>query len=300
MYCSTCGAAVPPGRSRCMECGTRVARSAQDLAVSAPRASEAAQWDERGVGECPRCAYRGEGIPYFSRGTHVAALVGATVLTAGAMGAGGLVYYVVRRDHRVCPRCGLGLGKFGERIRPIGALPQRRGAAVAQVGPDREGAKTAWSYIFFVIAAIMIIGGIASFEVAPILFAGLFAGGGVLLRKSAGQDREERRAAIIASLQLPVLKLATECDGRLTVTEVAAELGWTMPRAEKVLDSLEDGVRVVSDVTDEGVIVYEFREILNAPAPRRTLTAGNEDDALPRSHRFVEPGPERSTEDEDQ
>jgi hypothetical protein len=52
---------------------------------------------------------------------------------------------------------------------------------------------------------------------------------------------------------------------------VAAELGWTMPRAEKVLDSLEDGIRVCSEVTDEGVIVYEFREILNAPRGAQPL-----------------------------
>jgi hypothetical protein len=35
-----------------------------------------------------------------------------------------------------------------------------------------------------------------------------------------------------------------------------------MRRAEKVLNSLDDGWRVNSTVTDDGVIVYEFRELL--------------------------------------
>ena len=46
------------------------------------------------------------------------------------------------------------------------------------------------------------------------------------------------------------------------MTEVAAALAWPIRRAEKVLHSLDDGWRVNSEVTDEGVIVYEFRELL--------------------------------------
>ena len=82
-----------------------------------------------------------------------------------------------------------------------------------------------------------------------------------MLRDAANRERQARRAALISSLQLPVLRLAAECEGRLTVSEVATGLGWTMRRAEKVLQSLEDGLRVESEVTDEGVIVYDFREL---------------------------------------
>jgi hypothetical protein len=35
-----------------------------------------------------------------------------------------------------------------------------------------------------------------------------------------------------------------------------------MRRAEKVLQSLDDGMRVNSEVTDEGVIVYDFLELI--------------------------------------
>lgn len=46
------------------------------------------------------------------------------------------------------------------------------------------------------------------------------------------------------------------------------------PDAERILTSLEDGVRVASTVTEDGVIVYEFKEVihrqrrLNASEPR--------------------------------
>ena len=66
------------------------------------------------------------------------------------------------------------------------------------------------------------------------------------------------------ALQQPVLRLAGDRGGRLTVTEVASSLGWPLRRAEKVLNSLEDGLRVASTVTDQGVIVYEFRELMHA------------------------------------
>lgn len=88
------------------------------------------------------------------------------------------------------------------------------------------------------------------------------AAGSLALRRNAERERERRRAATIAQLQAPVLKLAYERGGRLTVTETASALGWTLPRAEEVLRSLDDDFRVSSQVTDEGVIVYEFRELL--------------------------------------
>lgn len=263
MYCSTCGALVPNGRRACETCGTSVAPRPHRQMPSAPAPD--GRWVVGSpVGQCPRCAYHGEGISYFSRGSHVAALVGATMLTAGAMGAGGLVYYVVRREHQVCPRCGRGWGKHGERaIMRAGATPGRPEVVAPPV--SREGAWRGWAMLLFLLAAILLVGGIVAGELAPFLLSGVAGAGGALLLGGARREREERRAALIASLQLPVLKLAAARQGRLTVTEVAAELGWTLPRAEKVLQSLDDGIRVDSEVTDEGLIVYEFRELSLSP-----------------------------------
>src|SRR5690606_20359133 len=102
---------VPPGRTRCDTCGASVAPRL-DLAprtreALAPAGGEA--WAPSPLlRSCPRCGYRGEGVGYFSPGRHMAGLVVATVVTAGAMGGGG---------HRAPPR-GHGGGRAGVLPRP--------------------------------------------------------------------------------------------------------------------------------------------------------------------------------------
>ncbi|HET7274739.1 MAG TPA: hypothetical protein VFI91_06140 [Longimicrobiaceae bacterium] len=214
------------------------------------------------TGVCPRCAYRGDGISYFSRGRNVACLVGLTVLTVGAMGVGGLIYFVVRKDHKLCPRCGYGWGSNGER-----SLMRPSSPSAAPASPRVTSGSTArgWSILLFALAAFLVLVGVAGEEIAPLIFAAAAGGAGFALHRSAQNAKEHRRAAQLSSHQLPVLKLASRRQGRLTVTDVAAELGWTLGRAEKVLQSLDDGIRVTSEVTDEGIIVFEFRELLHAP-----------------------------------
>jgi hypothetical protein len=270
MYCSTCGARNPAGRPACDTCG-----EALGMAAGLPSplgagglAMEGGWARARAMKACPRCAYHGEGISYFSRGSHMAALVGATIVTAGAMGAGGLVYYLMRRDHQVCPRCGRGWGAFAERAPAAGSRhPARTEAPVP--GAAAESFRRTWSTLLLVLAAILIVAGAATLTVEAVVLGLGAAGGGLFLRRAADRKREARREALLASLQLPVLQLAARRRGRLTVTEVAASLGWTLARAEKVLQSMDDGLRVDSEVTDEGVIVYEFREI--GPGSDRTL-----------------------------
>jgi hypothetical protein len=223
---------------------------------------------------CPRCGYQGEGIGYFSRGSRVAALIGVTMLTMGAMGAGGLIFYLVRRDHLACPRCGKGWGAEGERAisRVTGAS---RAMEVQSETVPMESWKRGFSIVLFFFAALLLLAGLLSGEIGLAAAALLSAGGGAVLFQAAGRERERRREALITALQLPVLKLAARQGGRLTVTEVAAHLGWPMRRAEKILQSLDDGIRVDSQVTDEGVIVYEFRELaLGGAAPELRLREG--------------------------
>jgi hypothetical protein len=216
-----------------------------------------------------RCGYRGQGISYFSRGSHVAALLGLSIVTAGAMGMGGILYYFLRRDHQICPNCGASWGQYGERAlaRSVAGPDEPR---VPEPSFSRTGTgKRGLSIILFVLAAALAVGGVVGSAVPPLLFAGAATLGGLLLQHSAEKDRQGRRAALLASLQPHVLQLAAKHGAQLTVTEVAAELGWSLRRAEKVLQSLDDGIRVSSDVTDEGVIVYEFRELarsLDRPA----------------------------------
>ena len=209
------------------------------------------------------------------------ALIGATLFTLPMiLGAGGLIYFWARHDHRICPRCGHGWGKDGVMAfdRPAEtfaatAVPQRRGVAVGLRG---GGVKRPWSIMLLTLGAILLTVGIVEFAPMAAVFGLLTTAGGVALHIQANAEREERRAALLASLQMPVLQLAAERGGRLTVTEVAAALQWPLRRAEKVLHSLDDGWRVESDVTDEGLIVYEFREILLGPG-RHSGTADPEE-----------------------
>jgi hypothetical protein len=59
-------------------------------------------------------------------------------------------------------------------------------------------------------------------------------------------------------IQRQILRLASARGGTLTVTEVAADLNISLPAAEKILTSMDDGFRVRSDISDEGVIYYGF------------------------------------------
>ncbi|HEX7243660.1 MAG TPA: hypothetical protein VF263_25460 [Longimicrobiaceae bacterium] len=224
---------------------------------------------------CPRCGYTGEGVTYFSKGSHIAGLVVLGAISAGMMGLFAIIYYLSQRNNVICPRCAKNWGSTNDLM-----LSPRSGGALA--GPNGHtplpsgsgAAANGWSIAMFVLAAILMVAGIANFELAPILFGAAFGGGALKLQSVARRQKEARRAALISNLQLPVLSLAAQRQGRLTVTETAAALGWTLPRAEKVLNSLDDGIRVNSEVTDEGVIVYEFMELAHEQGPfpgRRAL-----------------------------
>jgi hypothetical protein len=265
MYCSTCGSRVADGRATCQVCGAVVARSPfpATSAAAAPMYAAAAQMQAQ-VQVCPRCGYRGMGSGYFSKGSHVAVLVVAGIAFLPAA----VVYGLFRHNHRVCPACGLSWGAHGTRALTL--LPNGHGAVPTtdvMLPAAGGGAKRGWAYAFLIFAAFMLAVGLAEFEFGMILFGMMSGAMGGLLLKKAKSEREERRDAILQSLQLPVLQLAGRKGGRLTVTDVATEMGWPMARAEKVLNSLDDGMRVMSDITDDGVIVYDFLEIRAAGLP---------------------------------
>ena len=75
-------------------------------------------------------------------------------------------------------------------------------------------------------------------------------------------------------LQQKVLRLATHRGGTLTVTEVASDLNLSLPAAEKVLASMDDGFRVRCEISKEGVLFYEFPEVVH----RHQLESGSTSD----------------------
>lgn len=266
MYCSTCGTRIAEGRAGCEGCGAPVPRpSGYAVPATAGQAAAVA-----GAVTCPRCGFHGAGLSYFSQGGPLAGAFVLALLTLPFMGAGGILYYALRYDFRVCPRCSENWGKRGARalaLRPPERTPTQLAAEAEAAIPAESG--TPWGvWILFFIAAVLALIGMAEGEGVPLAMAVLAGAGGVQLMRSSRKERESRREALLVTLQQPVLRLAGEEGGRLTVTQVATAFSWPLPRAEKVLNSLEDGLRVVSEVTDEGVIVFEFRELMHAPRMR--------------------------------
>ena len=119
--------------------------------------------------------------------------------------------------------------------------------------------------------------GVAMVLVATLLISIGFAGSGAIIAAvgsvvGAGgmatiwwglKARQDHRQALMTKLQRSVLLLATEKGGTLTVTEAAAALDLSLRGAEKVLESMDDGFRVRSEVTNQGIIVYEFPEVMH-------------------------------------
>jgi len=215
-----------------------------------------------GVRRCPRCSYQGEGVPYFRRGGHVGLLVGVSVFTYGL---GGLVYWLARRKHLICPRCGLGWENASRALTLTGPDPERR---LGEDEPDERlpgsGIKRRFlGTLMVLIAAMLVVIGFVEFEMAAVLIGSVVGGGGSLMFYWGWSGLQERRKAITQRIQRKVLRLAAARGGTLTVTEVAADLNLGLPAAERILTSMDDGFRVRSEISDEGVLYYEFPEILH-------------------------------------
>lgn len=61
-----------------------------------------------------------------------------------------------------------------------------------------------------------------------------------------------------------VLRLARQRGGRLTAFDAAVDTGLTAAEAEQILRRLADGGFVEIEVSDSGVLVYRFPEVLYA------------------------------------
>jgi hypothetical protein len=235
---------------------------------------------------CPACGFRGEGIPYFRRAGNLALLAAATLFTYGV---GGLVYWLIKREDRVCPSCGLAW----ERSRPLGSgpvedererddrlrprLPTDRPPPPAPEVLPRSGATQRVGGTILALLALLLVGiGIVEWEMAALVVGGVLGVSGALTFGWGWKALHRRREAVLQRLQRRVLLLARAHGGRLTATDVAAELDLTLNAAERVLLSLDDGFRIRSEVTDEGLLLFEFREILLGGGGEGAITSGPE------------------------
>ena len=262
MRCTTCGEFLKEHEGACPTCGAVVSQRP----VMGPMGVE--------VRSCPRCGHLGTGVKYFQRPVHMGLLLGISVCTYGF---GGLAYYFARRHHRICGECGLGWERAripgpGFAGHPAfvdsGSTGQGgRGADFSSEGslPRRGVGRRLLGVAMVLLATPMVAIGFIEFELGAIAAGSVFGAAGTGTIWWGLKAREDRRHAIMAQLQRQVLLLATEKNGTLTVTEVAASLNMSLSAAEEVLDRMDDGLRVRSDVTDEGIIVYEFPELRHNP-----------------------------------
>ncbi len=99
----------------------------------------------------------------------------------------------------------------------------------------------------------------------------LFAGGIILLSSMRAVIRRNRRRHIQQNpehgnrsrLEPAIYRLARNRGGRLTVSDVVIATGIPVGEAERILNEMVDGVRVTMNVRDNGVIVYEFTELMS-------------------------------------
>ena len=222
--------------------------------------------------QCGRCGLRTTPVNYFQRRSHKALLLGVSLFTYVI---GGVIYYAVCRKNLVCPRCGLGwqhsraIVGIGEAVvAPVAASPTANSRLpTSGVGRRVVGVALALA------GTITITAGIVN-GVGGAIVTGAFLGlGGAGFLQWGRKALRERRRSIVHGLNRRVLQLATERRGILTVTDVASALDLTLSAAEKVMIEMEDGVRVRSEVSEEGVIYYEFPELMHKASIGRGSSA---------------------------
>ncbi len=214
------------------------------------------------VRRCPRCGYQGDGIPYFKRPSHVALLIGVSLFTYGL---GGLGYWLFRRNRIICPNCGLGWHYYYEALPPA---PEGKGPPLLAGGegpplPHGGLLRRILGVGLILVATLLVVLGIAEGEAAAIITGSVMGVSGTGSFWWGLRALNERRKALMQRLQQRVLRLAHHHGGTLTVTEVAADLSLSLPAAEKVLVAMDDGFRVRSEISKEGVLYYEFPEVLH-------------------------------------
>ena len=77
-------------------------------------------------------------------------------------------------------------------------------------------------------------------------------------RESGNSENMARRR----QLEPRIFQLAHRLHGLLTVSDVVVETGATAAEVEQMLQALVDNNRVRMEVRDDGIIFYEFPEII--------------------------------------
>lgn len=96
---------------------------------------------------------------------------------------------------------------------------------------------------------------------------------GVAMLRGVLRERKRVAQADADAREVAVLRLAQAEGGTLTATQAATRLGCPMETALATLRAVEDGSRIISRVTKDGVLVFEFRELIHDAARRSASLA---------------------------
>ena len=85
------------------------------------------------------------------------------------------------------------------------------------------------------------------------------------LRRSSAFDElygPQNRYNQMNDLEHKIYRLADRLKGRITISDVVIHTGLGSRESEEMLNSWIDGIRIRMEVQDNGIVVYEFPEII--------------------------------------
>lgn len=80
-------------------------------------------------------------------------------------------------------------------------------------------------------------------------------------RASAVDEGRSARTPGGLSEEARIYRLAARFGGRLTVSDVVVEIGWSASDAEALLEHMTDSIHVRMEILDDGRVSYEFPEL---------------------------------------
>ena len=92
------------------------------------------------------------------------------------------------------------------------------------------------------------------------LLRGRWRGGGFPADDQEWDIQEYHRYGY--ELEPEIFQLAYKRGGRLTVSDVIVSTGYGPKQAERIMEGLVDGSRVRMEVDNDGIVYYEFPEII--------------------------------------
>jgi hypothetical protein len=181
-----------------------------------------------------------------------------TALSLFTWGLGGIVYWLVRRNQVICPNCGL---PWGHALGPVRGRPEPRPGSPPLPLPSGGLMRRVLGTLLALAAIVVLTIGVSELEPILIAVGSAMGLGGTTSFLWGWRALQDRRRSLRQALERRVLQLATRRGGALTVTDVASGLDLSLTAAERLLIRMDDGFRVRSDITDEGVLLFEFPEV---------------------------------------